>query len=268
MGEVAFKSREFGNGNGVAATALVTGFGGDIAEFEQAARDLEAAGSDVIAYQYDNDVLFAGDARLLPNLVDGLTTDFINRTHNYPARRYSGNCLGAGIAWNMQKRDPTALPGIYAAAGVDAARLVMRDPLYRMVVRAVHRVDPRKEFERNGYTEQDLRQKWEQLQTPPDSGFAIALGGLDYAVRYWQAIRTIREYKADNDIRIITKPDHGHNGIKKWFINHIPEMLAQADSTMDYASWVGARTLSGAYGSIPVEIDARPMQHAAPMRTA
>lgn len=243
MSEVAFRSREFGNGDGIAATALVTGFGGDIADFERAARDLEAAGSDVIAYQYDNDVFFAGDAELLPKLAEDLTRDFAARTHDYSTRRYSGNCLGAGIAWNMQKSDSTAQPGIYAASGVDAARLVMRDPLYRMAVRAIHKVDPRKEFELNGYTEQDLRQRWEHLQTPPDSNFAIVLGGLDYAVHYWQAVRTIKEHRADNSIRIITKPGLGHNGVKKWFASHIPEMLAQTDSTADQA---GASVLSAA----------------------
>lgn len=265
MAETAFTSREFGTGNGITATALVTGFGGNIAEFEQAARDLEAAGSDVIAYQYDNGVFLAGEAEVLPNLVDNLTTDFTDRTHEYPNRRYAGNCLGAGIAWNMQKRDPAALPGIYAAAGADAARLIMRDPLYRMIVKTIHRVDPRKEFERNGYTEQDLRERWEQLQTPPDSSFAIVLGGLDYAIRYRQAVRTFRKHQPDSGIHIISKPHHGHSGVKKWFISHIPQMLAQADSTVDYADLVGA--LSGAYGSMPIDIDTRPMPHAAPMRS-
>jgi len=225
MSSVAFKSLEYGDGEAINAVALVAGFDGKIAHFEQASVDLTAAGHDVVTYEYDNCVFLDGDGELLPNLIADLSEDFLKRTASYDTHGFAGTSLGAGIAWNMQKDTDDATRGLYAAVGTDVAKLVIQSKLFRSVVRTVHKVDTRKAFERRGYTLQDLQEAWSTIQTPPLTPFAVAYGSLDYIVRQREVAPKVAEWQKSNDIRVINKQFLGHTGIIKWFNNNIPEML-------------------------------------------
>lgn len=230
MSAVEYRSREFGDGNSPEAVALIAGFTGKIVDFEQAARHLEASGKDVIAYEYDNDVFLAGEGAILPELIKDLSADFLSRTKDHEKHRYAGASLGGGIGWNMQKDCSNAEPGLFAAIGADVAHLVMGNRVFRKVVKAFHKVDTRKQFERNGYTKADLFAEWEHLHTPPITGFVVALGGLDYMIRRREVMPKFREWQEDIDISIIVQRKLGHAGIIKWFAANTPVMLELADS--------------------------------------
>jgi len=228
MNQVEFRSKEFGEGSN-SVVALVAGFDGKIEHFNHAARDLVIAGNDVIAYEYDNDVFLAGDGTLLPSLINDLSRNFSERTSGHTSHRFAGASLGGGIGWNMQKNYQDAQPGAYAAIGANVAHLVIANPIFRGVVRYVHKIDPKKEFELNGYTEADLCEAWEELHVPPTTGFSVALGGLDYVIRRSEVMPKFKEWQKETDIRIITKKRLGHTGVIKWFNENTKQMLDLAE---------------------------------------
>lgn len=91
---VSFRTREYGESNNSVAASLVAGFTGKITDFETAARSLLVCGHDVVAYEYDNDVLLAGDATLLPQLIADISNDFQLRAREHPIHRHAGASLG------------------------------------------------------------------------------------------------------------------------------------------------------------------------------
>ena len=224
MNQVDFRSQEFGEGS-ANVVALVAGFDGKIEHLNQAALDLVAADNDVIAYEYDNDVFLAGDGTILPSLIKELSKNFSERTSGHISHRFAGASLGGGIGWNMQKNYQDARPGAYAAIGANVAHLVMANPIFRGVVKYFHKIDTKKEFELNGYTEADLYNAWKELHVPPTTGFAVALGGLDYVIRRSEVMPKFKEWQKEADIRIITKRRLGHTGVIKWFNENIKQML-------------------------------------------
>ncbi len=233
MSAVEFRIREFGNGNSSTAVALVAGFDGKIVDFEQTARDLVGRGNDVIAYDYEPDALISGDPELLPAMIGDISNDFLGRTSEYARRRYAGASMGAGVCFNMQRADEKALPGIYGGAGCDTAHLVMSNLLFRGLVRAFHHgIDPKKEFELKGYGEADLWEIWKDLHVPPPSGFAVALGGMDFIVRTREVMPKIETWKTDINIQVHLLRRLGHTGVIKWFADNAPFMLDLADQPL------------------------------------
>ncbi len=236
MSEVFYEAAEYGDGNDQ-AVALVAGFDGGIDQLDQAARDLASNGHDAVVYAYDKEILLKGDGRLLLDSATALSNDFVRRTSDHASRRFAGVSLGAAIAAGMQKAESTPAPGLYAASGIDAAKLVMRNPMFRAMVRAVHGVDIRRAYERHGYTLADLQEEWQELQAPPITPFAVVLGGLDYIVRNREILPKIKAWQAENNIRVLHKPWLGHNGTIRWFGANIlsvlnPEPPAEAAITV------------------------------------
>lgn len=226
--EVPFTAVEYGDGDNEEVVALVTGFAGKVGDVEQAATDLVATGRDAVVYTYHPRILLAGDPELLPDFIDTLSTDFLNRTPEHVRRRFGGVSLGGAIAAGMQKEYATPERGLLAATGVDAAHLVMENPAFGLMVRAVHHINIRRVYERNGYTLSDLRERWHDVQVPPQTPFTIAVGGLDYIVQQREIMPKLQAWKRENsDIRIIRKPWLGHNGTIKWFNRNIGSMLEQ-----------------------------------------
>jgi hypothetical protein len=223
---ISWEAAEYGSGNGSEAVALVAGFDGKTDTLDHAARDLTAAGCDVVVYQYAPEVLLDGQPEHLPNLIRTLSTDFQQRTADYPRRRYGGVSLGGAIAASMQKNEAFPEPGLYAATGIDAAALVMNNRLFRAMVRAIHRINIRRAFEANGHTLPGLQELWQDVHTPPTTAFTLALGGLDRIVRPREIIPIVTTWRKNNDgVRIISNPWLGHNGTIKWFNSNIRSML-------------------------------------------
>lgn len=230
MSAVEFRAREYGDGESQVMASVVAGFDGKIDQFEPAINALLASGHDVVAYEYDNDILTAGHAELLPNTIAAIGRDFAYRATDHQIHRHTGASMGGGLAWNLQKRSSEVLPGLYAAAGTDVAALVMRNLPFRAVVRYCHKVDVRREFLRHGMDEADLRSAWSEIHRPPTSPFAVVWGGRDYIVRSKEVDRVIKKWDAAGQSytsRIL--PRLGHTGVIKWFTGNIPAMLDLAE---------------------------------------
>lgn len=241
-GEIPYKAVEYGNGNGDEIVALVAGFGSKPGELDQAGRDLADSGRNAVVYTYHPRILLAGDAELLPGFAETLNEDFQARAIDYQLRRYCGASLGGAIAADMQKKDESPERGLYAATGADAARLVMRNGMFRAIILATHYVDVRRAYEKNGYTLPDLQDRWHDLCTPPATPLTIALGGLDYIVRQREMIPRIAAWRATgHDVRTIYRPRSGHTGTIKWLNEHVMDMLDPdpADSAHLYLSPLG-----------------------------
>lgn len=223
--EVPFEAIEYGDGNGREVVALVAGFGSKPGELDQAGRDLSENGHDTVIYTYHPRILLAGDADLLPELVDTLYDDFLRRTPEYEKRRFGGVSLGGALAINMQKKHENPEPGIYAATGSDAASLVMQSRFFGAVVLATHKVALSRSFAANGYTITDLRERWHDFHEPPVSDITIALGGLDIVVKEREVMAKVRKWRAEgHNVRTPYKPWLGHGGMIKWFDNHAIEL--------------------------------------------
>lgn len=185
MGEVAFRCREYAGGN-PAAASIVAGFGGDRIEFEPAALALLSRGYDVYTYDYDSSVLLESDPTLLPQLIREMKSDFEARTFDIPVYRHVGASLGCGIAWNFQKDSRADVePGIYSAGGTDVARLIMRNHVFREIIKLCHKQDIKKVYIKNDFTEADLRAHWAEVHVPPDNGIVLALSDADPIIPAW-----------------------------------------------------------------------------------
>lgn len=234
MGNVAFRCQEYAEGN-PAAASIVAGFDGNRFTYEPAARALLARGYDVYTYDYDNDVLLAGDPMLLPGLIGEIRADFETRAQDAEVHRHLGKSLGCGIAWNLQKDSSVEVkPGLYAAGGIDVARLLMHNIVFQGLIRKFHKVNIKDAYNRNGYGEDDLRAIWADIQTPPQTGFVLALGGLDPVIPPWQIRPRVRQWQHEGITMHVTTIRHlGHTGMKKWLIGHIPHMLELSRSKLE-----------------------------------
>lgn len=228
-GHDSFRAVEYGSGEGQEAVALVTGFAGNVRQLDKAASDLSALGRDVVVYDYSPQVLLEGDSGLLPQLIDTLYGDFQERTSGHERKRFGGVSLGGAIASGMQKQHPSPEPGLFAATGADAARLIMRNGLFNAIVKRFHGVDIRKTYRANGYTMEDLQALWQDINQPPDTAFSITLGSMDYIIPIRRMKRTIAGWKSNNpDIQSRYLPHRGHNGTIRWFNEHCAELIERA----------------------------------------
>lgn len=224
--EVPYTAHEYGNGDSDEVVALVAGFNGPVDNLEKAATDLVQSGRDAIVYTYHPRILLAGHSHLLPEFIETLHEDFVTRTSEYSRRRYGGVSLGGAIAVGMQKKDINPEHGLYAATGINAAELVMKQRLFRALVLATHHIDVQRAFERNGHTLESLKNQWHHVHVPPATPFTVVLGGMDYVVQQRKMVRELKTWRETNDrINVIRKPFLGHNGTIKWFNTHITELL-------------------------------------------
>lgn len=232
LGSAEFGKYEYGDADSSTLTSLVIGFAGNRVEFEPAIKDLLATDQDVILYDYPKDVLLSGDGRILPALADSISADFQTSSNGHQYERHSGVSLGVGIAWKMQRLNQEARPGIYAAAGTDPAKLIMRGIRFRKLVKMFHHVDVKKQFCANGWDEDSLRETWADIEVPPNTGFALAVGGFrDYAVPHKEVARNVSNWHKEGvKVALIQKPLKGHTGIKKWFINNTQSMIQAAET--------------------------------------
>jgi hypothetical protein len=220
---------EFGDGSDKLAV-VVAGIDGLASQFNQTSKDLVAAGYDVVAYDYDNSVLYEGDPYLLPTLVRSVHEEVAKRVADgsYKAVRPSGVSLGGGIAYNIQKELPEhSEPGLYVSAGGDAASTVTESVFFRGLARIFQKVDPRAQYRRNGFSTQDVREIWWEINRVPTTPFVMALGGLDFVIKKREILANIQREGADAYIieRKLTHPQ-----MINWYKTGIPEMLKAAET--------------------------------------
>lgn len=218
MSEV-FRTLEYGEDQTNKAALLIAGFMGKIEHLENAARTLANNGYNVYSYEFSPQVLTEGVPEMLPALVDSITTDFSKKTLEYDSLQPCGVSLGAGIAFETQKRYPErALPGIYAAAGADTAEGIFGyNPLFLPLKKA---------FKANGHELEDVKHLWKEAHQPPMSGFSIVLGGLDYIVRHRPIIKKINEWRDQGiPIQARTLWLKSHTGTINWYDKNLEELL-------------------------------------------
>lgn len=212
-------SREYGNNATPKAALLVAGFMGKIDGVEGAAHTLVNRGYNVFAYEFSSRVLTEGNPLLLPEVVNEITSDFTERTTSYKIIQPCGVSLGAGIAWETQKREQKrALPGVYAAAGANSADGIFSlNPIMLPLRRA---------FVKNGHDHEELKELWADIHEPPQDGFTIALGALDYIVRYRNIMKKIQDWK-DQGIPISERTlwHLSHTGTIRWYDNNLNTLL-------------------------------------------
>lgn len=190
-------------------------------QLEDAAVTLVENGYNVYGYDFNPTVIQEGDAELLPRLVDELTDDFLERTKHYATLLPCGVSMGAGIAWETQKRDTArSQPGIYAAAGANSADGIFS---YNPIMFPLRRA-----YTQNGYSHAELRDVWSEVHIPPRSGFTIALGGLDIIVRHRDITKKIRTWQAQGiPIRAKTLWHLTHSGMIDWYDDNLSALLPQ-----------------------------------------
>lgn len=222
MSELFRPPHEYGDDQSSRAALLIAGFGSTMPEqLENAANALADDGYNVFGYDFNPEVIQEGDAKLLPQLVDELTSDFLARTKEYTTLLPCGVSIGAGIAWETQKRETTRTqPGVYAAAGANSADGIFGlNPIMLPLRRA---------YTKKGYSHSELREIWSEVHTPPKTGFMIALGGLDIIVRYRDIMNKISNWQAQG-IPIQTKTlwHLTHSGMIRWYDNNLELLLPE-----------------------------------------
>lgn len=221
---VEFSSLEYGEGGVQTAAAIVAGMPGESpVNFERAALELNRLGHDVVIYSY-GDLFADGDPYELPLLISEISGHFESQMADYKHRRFLGVSLGAGIAYNLQKRtEGDAEVALLAAGGTNAAENLFRNPIFKAFG------IPRR-FKQHGYEEEDVRDIWSEIQEPPKDPLVIAFGGLDYIVSYRKAYQQMRRWRSNGvPLRMITRPFATHEGIQRWFNYNIPTMLMYAN---------------------------------------
>ena len=218
-----FWAKEFDGGGQPSAAAIVAGMKGkEPVNFDTAARDLVREGHDVVVYEYDD--LFAhGDPNELPALIEAISIDFELRTADHARKRYAGYSLGAGIAYNLQKRTAAETDtGLIVSGGTQAAENLFENPVFKMLGLP-------QRFRKNGYDRPDVEALWSDMQRPPITPFVVAFGGLDVVVSYRQSLKMRKLWTSMGvPLSAITRPFTGHEGMKRWFNDNVPTMLERA----------------------------------------
>ena len=138
-----------------------------------------------------------------------------------------GHSLGCGIAWNLQKDSPAEIrPGFYAAGGTYVARQIMPNYVFQTIVQQAfgHGID--RIYSTKGYSEEDIRTIWSELQKPPTSGFVLLNSCVDTIIPRWQILPPVKDWRRQGmPMRFRTLPRLGHAGMKQWLLGNIPEMI-------------------------------------------
>jgi len=205
---------------------LVTGFAGKISQYKKAINALLAQGYDVIAFEYDNAVLDAGDARLLPELIHDITDTLGPLSSKYDKIICTGVSLGAQIAINVQRRLQNVSLGVYGTAGAPVSLVIFRARVFYKIKKA---------FTANGFTEASLRKVWQQIDEDGHSGLGlgqsvlVVLGKQDRILPYKIAVKVLEGWKKQG-----TRVDYfplrtlGHSMTIRWYKNHLDQLLARA----------------------------------------
>ncbi|MCA9347110.1 alpha/beta hydrolase [Candidatus Saccharibacteria bacterium] len=202
---------------------LVAGFGGRLKSYQKAIQALLNAGYDVIAFEYDRNVLDSGNPDDLLNLVESITKEVEGRASSYERVVCCGVSLGAYISFNVQRRIDNAKTGIYGTAGISVSHAIYTAKIFRKV---------RSKFVGNGYDEASLRKKWESIEILDDAGIdstkslKIVMGKMDKIVRYRSASRVMDGWK-DNGTKVsyFGLNGRGHTLTISWYKNNLSKLL-------------------------------------------
>lgn len=208
------KNAFFPAGDKKQIVCLVAGYRGKISGYQKVIDHLNKEGYAVAAYEHSPKVLSNGNPDDLIQLIDAIAGDFTEKSSGYTKKICISVSMGTGMCLNLHTKVPGITYGIYAAAGISAAKSVFHSPLFFTV---------RKAFIKNGVDEKMLAKAWDHLEIIPERvpnkkvPFVIALGKRDLLVSFSEARNTMLAWqKAGVPIRIIPVPRAGHTGTIRW----------------------------------------------------
>jgi len=212
--------------DGKRLACLVVGFTGRINQYKKATDTLLTAGYDVVAFEYDNDVLDKGNPELLTTLVGDVADSLKAYLPSYKKVICTGVSLGAYVAINVQRRLPDVVYGIYGTAGVPVSHVVFTAPVFRKIKKA---------FVANGFTEKSLLAAWQRTDETKvvgvrtDQSMLVVLGKRDRILPYKIAVEVL-----DGWGRQGPRVDHfglmgrGHGLTIRWYKNNLGRLLERA----------------------------------------
>lgn len=210
---------------------LVAGFAGKIRHFTKAISDLQAAGYDVMAFEYDNALLDKGEPAYLHDAVAYITARLEKLAPDYDEVLCTGVSLGAYIAINVQRRCKRATWGVYGTAGVLVSQVVFNARVFYKI---------KKGFVAKGYDEASLCEAWQPLDSKEpglhkDQKLLIVIGGSDKIVRHIEAVHVLEAWKEQGvNVAYFTKRSLGHSSTIRWYKNNMGEMLRRAGLDFSY----------------------------------
>ena len=190
--------------------------------------------NDVFTYSYGSEVARGGDPSALPALIDAIQVDVQDKISDIdPERaRIVGSSLGALIGYNIQQRFELQSTGLYTSAGVNAARNVMYNPIFRPA---------RKAFKANEVGLKELDKAWEDIDMNPSKPGTVpavfAISRLDPVVPYPYANQNLRAWQqAGARIKVLPswvarfEGASFHTAAIKHFDSNIREILAISET--------------------------------------
>ncbi len=148
--------------------------------------------NNVFTYTYGGEIVRAGNPFALPEMISAIGVDIRDKTDGVnPDRvRMAGASLGAFVAYNIQEQLGLQTPGLYATAGVNLAKNVMFNPIFRPA---------RNAFVNNGVGLAQLSAAWEDVDIFGDRPATVpsvcAISRTDPVVPYFFASRNLRAWE-------------------------------------------------------------------------
>ena len=209
---------EYGRSASPNLAVMVTGFRGKQDQVMRAVGEFCTNGYGVVSYDFAEDVFTAGQPELLTQAVQEVTDDVTDRVHTDDVQTVlpTGVSTGALFTLELQRQKIATLPGVYGAAGADSAQSIFHNPALGFL---------RKAYQQRGYGQKDLTEQWAELHRPPEDGFVVALGVLDYIVHYPGMLRRIAQWRRQG-VPVAQRPVMAsHTGTINWFNIHVPELM-------------------------------------------
>lgn len=204
---------------------LVAGYTGKFKDYAKAVKSLQNAGYDVILFEYDNEVLDGGNPELLPNLISGITEVVTKESETYESVLCAGVSLGAFIAFNVQRNIRKAKVGVYGTAGMSVAHAVFTARFFRKM---------KDLYIANGFSEQDLKNRWADIEILDDAkldksqSMLIVMGKQDRLVRFEKASNTMDKWKTKGSrVDYFGKHGLGHTTTIMWYKNNLDKLLSR-----------------------------------------
>ena len=203
------------------------GYGSKIKHYRQATTALRKLGYDVLAFEYDEAVLKAGQPQLLIDVVNDVLAQAKRKAKGYKEVMCMGVSLGGFVGYHMLKYISNASVGAFADCGVDFVPAIFNSRIFKKVAAA---------YIANGYSPADLDRIWEPLDAQPakatfpkNKSFIVYDGTTDKIVRFKEAKQNIEAWAAKG-IRVRQYPvrRRGHLRTALYYIRHTADIVAEA----------------------------------------
>lgn len=202
------------------------GFTGRVSQFKYSIGKLNRRGYDVLAFEYDNDILLKGNPQLVLDAIEYIVDQTSDKAEGYESVICMGVSLGAFIAFNVQRQLPLASIGAYATAGIAVSEGIFWMKAFEPVKDA---------FLKNGFTQEKLAEVWQDVEIADkdpllqDKSLVIVNGRVDRVVDHRKATVQMGRWKRDGvPVKMYKKQLMGHTMTILWYIFNTDKMLDRA----------------------------------------